>query len=130
MKTTKSMEEVINTEIQDLAKEQGLVIEKISDGYHTFKELYDHRIALFIALCHVLDFHSDLPVWKSRKHHDDTSLEGWFIAGIGKEEGHQISYHLPNHMWDMLEIKELEKAPEWDGHTPDLVVKRLLSLTL
>ena len=22
-----------------------------SDGYHTFEELYDHRITLFIALC-------------------------------------------------------------------------------
>ena len=25
-------------------------VEEMSDGYHTFKELYDHRIALWIAL--------------------------------------------------------------------------------
>lgn len=24
---------------------------EVSDGYHTFDELYEHRVALFIALC-------------------------------------------------------------------------------
>lgn len=26
----------------------------ISDGYHSFEELYEHRFALFIALAHTL----------------------------------------------------------------------------
>lgn len=32
------------------------VMRSPSDGFHTFEELYDHRITLFIALCHNLNF--------------------------------------------------------------------------
>lgn len=28
---------------------------EVSDGYHTFNELYDHRIKLFITLCRVIE---------------------------------------------------------------------------
>lgn len=30
--------------------------EKISDGYHDFEELYEHRCRLFIALCNALKY--------------------------------------------------------------------------
>lgn len=110
----------------------------LSDGYHTFGELYDHRIALFIAFANYLyanllqvsddkGAESQLP-WKSKLHHDGTMYEGWFVAGIGKEKGEQISYHLPMKDWEKLEVDELETAPEWDGHTPADVVERLLKL--
>ena len=49
---------------------------KISDGYHTFEELYAHRIMLFICL---MKSNKDIS-WKSRVHGDGTSLDGWFIA--------------------------------------------------
>lgn len=100
---------------------------EISDGYHTFGELYEHRIVLFIALCGVLvHTQSPWPVWKSKKHADGTEMEGWFIMGIHKEAGQQISYHLPNRFWDKCEFVEtLETAPEWDGHTSDDVLNRL-----
>lgn len=105
----------------------------ISDGYHTFGELYDHRIALFIALARkyrdlMLEERADPEVWKSKKHHDGSSWDGWFIMGIGKERGKQISYHLPISDWGRIECEELEAAPEWDGHTPADVVERLLKL--
>lgn len=29
--------------------------ELLSDGYHTFKELYIHRVVLFVALCNTLN---------------------------------------------------------------------------
>lgn len=29
---------------------------EVSDGYHTFDELYDHRITLYIALCRTFKF--------------------------------------------------------------------------
>ena len=50
--------------------------------------------------------------------------------GIGKEKGKQITYHLPARYWhEVCEFAEiLEKAPEWDGHTSDDVLKRLASL--
>ena len=101
------------------------------DGYHTFTELYDHRIALYIALCNALskqlgDWRS---VWRSRLHSDGSSFDGWFIMGIGTDKGHQITYHLPMKDWDKTNFAETkEKAPEFDGHTSDDVIERLSKL--
>lgn len=104
---------------------------EVSDGYHTFDELYDHRITLFIALCRLgsdMDNppNASLNPWRAKLHHDGTLFEGWFIMGIGKEKGAQISYHLPVSYWGDTNFAEtLERAPEWDGHTSDDVIKRL-----
>jgi hypothetical protein len=109
-----------------LSKDRG----DISDGYHTFNELYDHRITLYIKMC---EFLSVLvfppPIWKSRKHSDGTEWEGWFILGIGIEKGKQITYHLPISRWDECDFAdELTAAPEWDGHTSNDVLERLKNL--
>ena len=107
----------------------------ISDGYHTFDELYEHRITLFIALCKIL--YNDpqyqrgqrADVWRSKLHSDGTSFDGWFILGIGKEKGQQITCHLPLPKWEETEFAQtLEKAPEFDGHTSDDVLERLKKL--
>lgn len=50
---------------------------KVSDGYHTFEELYDHRCLLFIQLIGLLPAFS----FASYCHSDETVWEGWFIAG-------------------------------------------------
>jgi hypothetical protein len=96
---------------------------QISDGYHTFDELYAHRCTLFAAL---MKSHATLS-WKSLLHDDGTMYDGWFIAGMNLPSG-VITYHLPiDQFWDNLkEINELERAPEWDGHTSDDVIKRLI----
>ena len=109
---------------------------QISDGYHTFDELYEHRIVLFIALCKELNKNiiiddtksitTKIKVWKSKLHSDGTTFEGWFVMGIGKEKGKQITYHLPIEKWEDTEFAEtLENAPEWDGHTPEDVLNRI-----
>jgi hypothetical protein len=99
---------------------------KISDGYHTFEELYAHRIILFITLMKCNKYIS----WKSKLHNDGNSFDGWFIGGMKLVSG-DITYHIPDKFWDMLEdIKTLEKAPEFDGHTSDDVIKRLNSWAL
>lgn len=112
-----------------------LKAEKISDGYHTFNDLYEHRYALFIALCRLLntidfaEWSLQTPkVWKSKHHSDGTSFDGWFVAGIGTDDGKQITYHLPMKFWDILEVDERERAPLFDQHTPNDVIKRLLEL--
>lgn len=122
--------EDLNKIIKASADTKELDTNLISDGYHTFGELYDHRIALFIALSNLLARlgSSEYPVWKSRAHHDGTMFEGWFIAGIGLKSGKQISYHLPLADWDKLRSAEMIMAPEWDGHTPADVVERLLEI--
>lgn len=110
------------------------------DGYHTFKDLYNHRYALFINLCRLYNIlrlsaeniNMDIgirKVWKSKLHSDGTMFDDSFIMGIGEEPGKQITYHFPLEMFEKMTFAEtLENAPEWDGHTPDDVLERLKSL--
>lgn len=92
-----------------------------SDGYHTFNELYYHRAVLFSAICRCFPERS----WKSRKHHDGTMYPGMFIVGIETDDG-QATYHYDiEPCWDMFPVKELEQAPEWDGHTPQQAIERI-----
>ena len=94
-----------------------------SDGYHTFDELYEHRTVLFSVIC---NSHTDL-AWKSRHHHDGTMFDDMFIAGIQTPAG-PCTYHCENQYWDLFRVPELERAPEFDGHTPEDVLQRIQSL--
>jgi hypothetical protein len=94
---------------------------EISDGYHTFNELYEHRHMLFACICRGQN------AWKSKLHHDGTMFDGWFIAGIETEKG-QITYHIPLRLWDMYLCEELKKSPEWDSHTSNDVLDRIESV--
>lgn len=95
---------------------------EVSDGYHTFNELYDHRVILFICL---MKSYPEIS-WRSFKHEDGSSIEGWFIAGMHLPTG-KITYHLPEKHWDDLTgyVEPLDHAPEWDGHTSKDVLNRL-----
>lgn len=93
---------------------------KISDGYHTFDELYAHRIMLFICLMNCNKSIS----WKSRLNSDGSHWEGWFVAGMNLPSG-QVTYHISDQFWNLLnDIRVLEKG-EWDGHTSEDVLRRL-----
>ena len=98
---------------------------QVSDGFHTFDELYDHRCVLFAILI------SNLRVtttWKSRLHSDGSSWPGWFIAGLEIEPGKQITYHLPEKYWDICNVEQFDRAPEWDGHSSADVLSRIIAL--
>lgn len=95
---------------------------EVSDGYHTFNELYEHRCLLFAAW---LKYAPVTKSWRSLKHEDGSSMPGWFIAGMDLPTG-TITYHLPLRMWDLMRgVRELEFAPKWDGHTSEDVIQRL-----
>ena len=95
-----------------------------SDGYHTFDELYHHRAVLFSVI--VRD-HKER-AWKAKAHHDGTMYDGMFIVGIKTPKG-QATYHYDiEPYWDMFDCKELDRAPEWDGHTPDDAIERVATL--
>lgn len=95
---------------------------KISDGYHTFDELYYHRMVLFVVIC----AQNKNRAWKSWKHDDGTMFDNYFIVGVETREG-QYTYHYHKDHWWLFEVRELERAPKWDGHKPEDVT-RLLSL--
>ena len=98
---------------------------ELSDGYHTFNELYQHRHALFLALL------KERGGWACRTHADGTMYEGQFIAGMDLD-GRQISYHLPVDLWAIAEDLGLvvDEPPEWDGHSSDEVALRLLEYAM
>lgn len=96
---------------------------EISDGYHTFNELYYYRMLYNAA------FFNMLPkewVHKSKKHHDgeDCFGGGWFIVMANLPTG-QISNHYELKDWDLFQIPEKEVADKWDGHTPQEAADRL-----
>lgn len=86
---------------------------EINDGYHTFNELYDHRMILFSVICNT---YKD-KAWKSWLHEDGTMFDDYFIVGITTPKG-DYSYHYHKYHWDKFNVKELKNAPKWDGHKP------------
>lgn len=96
---------------------------EVSDGYHTFNELYEHRHALFSAFVKT----NQEICWKSMLHDDGTMFDDWFIAWANLPDG-VITYHIPLRLWDLFECRELKHAPKWDGHTSNDVIDRLKSI--
>lgn len=99
----------------------------ISDGYHTFNDLYDHRSILFCSL--LMSFKKFLPIessgiFKTKIDDNGNTLPGWFIAGCDLGHG-QITYHLPMRYWDTLSIPEIQRNHKYDQHTSDMVLHRL-----
>lgn len=94
----------------------------ISDGSHTFGELYHHRAILFAVICNTYKENS----WKSWKHEDNTMYEDYFIVGVTTAKGN-YTYHYYKDYWDIFKVKELPNAPAYDGHKPE-DIDRLFTL--
>ena len=96
---------------------------EISDGYHTFNELYYYRMLYNAAFFNLLPKEW---VHKSKKHHDGEECfgGGWFIVMANLPTG-QISNHYELKNWVLFQIPEKEIADEWDGHTPQEAAERL-----
>jgi hypothetical protein len=97
----------------------------ISDGYHTFGELYEHRMALTLALARS----GAGRVWRSKQHHPDDGpmFDDSFIVGIVLPSG-TITYHYNLKFWDLFDgIRELNYGNKWDGATPNDTIERLLN---
>lgn len=139
-----------NNDVQDIGD--------LSDGYHTFNELYEFRKIYNAALFNewaldyygvlkghvvtdVMTIHPEIQnflnnikpkynVHKSWKHHDGELCfgGGWFIVSAMLPTG-LISNHYKAEDWDLFKIPEVEKAlHEFDGHTSEDVLNRLKKL--
>lgn len=99
-------------------------IGEVSDGFHTFNQLYHQRAMLFAAL---VNLNRDIS-WKTRKHEDGQPCfgGGWFLVTIDTPDG-AYGYHYEDKYWDLFHCKELERAKHWDGYTEE-DVGRLMSL--
>lgn len=110
-------------------KEEAMEEDKgnISDGYHTFNELYEYRLLYNASMFNELAKQGLYDVHKSKKHSDGTipfDDENWFIVQAELPTG-QISNHYEMKDWDLFNVPEKEKANQYDGHTPQDVAKRL-----
>ena len=96
----------------------------LSDGYHTFNQLYYQRMMLFATIVRQNKDKS----WKSHKHEDGEPCfgGGWFIVGVDTPDGN-YTYQYEDKYWDYFDCMELDVASHWDGHT-EKDVTRLLSL--
>lgn len=113
-------------EVNNMIKEQkrhGFSTKGISDGYHTFDELYEHRRVLTAVLAKSYPEYA----WRSKLHSDGTMFDGCFNIGFNTPEG-QYSYHYHLEFWGEFDgVKILERAPKYDGHNPS-DIKRLTSM--
>lgn len=106
--------------------------ENTSDGYHTFKELYEFRLLLTAALFNSWNENYESPhvipmVFKSKLHSDGTipfNDPNWFIVVAELPTG-QISFHYEMKDWDLFKFPEVVMPPKYDGHTAADVAVRL-----
>lgn len=105
---------------------------EVSDGYHTFNELYEFR-KLYNALLFNEWAKSNKPkydVHKSKKHYNDEKcFDGKFFIVVAMLPDGQISNHYKLEDWDLFKIPEFEKAKyKYDDHTAKDVIKRLTNV--
>ena len=134
--------------IIDWSKENvlGFQENEISDGYHTFDELYEFRKVYNAVLFNlwaeldgayleegIIEKRVEEPgydVHKSWKHHDGELCfgGGWFIVSAMLPAG-LISNHYKAEDWELFRVPEAEKAKyPFDGYTAQDVLQRLKSL--
>lgn len=100
---------------------------KISDGYHTFDELYRYRMLYNAAFFNALAKDGSIKTCKSRRHSNGEKCFGsddWFIVMAILPTG-QISNHYESEYWDLFNIPERGIAFDYDGHTPNEAADRI-----
>ena len=121
--TASTLEEVQES-INDLpSKDKG----SVSDGNHSFDELYDFRCAYNAALFSLLAREPRYNVHKSYKHDDGKPCFGkdtLFVVQATLPTG-QVSNHYHKDKWELFSCEERETADKWDKHTPEEALERL-----
>lgn len=114
--------------LEDLKKKAVEVTEDTSDGYHTFKELYEFRLLYNAHLFNEWAAQGKYDVHKSQRHSDGELCFGrtdYFIVVATLPTG-QISNHYPMSDWNLFKCIAVKKAKHhWDGHTSQDVATRL-----
>lgn len=112
-------------EVNDTIANGSFDADGVSDGYHTFGELYNYRKLYNAAFFNEL-VGKGIKVHKSKRHStgDECFGGGWFIVMAELPTG-QISNHYEMKDWDLFKVPEQELADKWDGHTPQQAAERL-----
>lgn len=100
---------------------------QISDGYHTFGELYRYRMLLQAMLFNTAGIIKEFPVMKSWRHSDGElpfGKKNYFVVVAELPTG-QVTNHYTGEYWDLFHVTEVERAPEWDGHSASEAADRM-----
>ena len=97
---------------------------QISDGCHTFAELYEYRM-LYNALAANAMPDKAMKCWR----HSDGELcfgGGWFVVVLTLPTG-QVTNHYKARDWNLFQIPAVEctDLPPYDWHTPAEAAERL-----
>lgn len=101
---------------------------EVSDGSHTFRDLYTHRYYLF---CLAMTMYPEVS-WRTLKHNSkdkDPMYEGYFLAGMDLPTG-RVTYHVEIPFWNLLDnlgIQTLSEAPKHDGSSPEDCLERIFN---
>lgn len=100
--------------------------DQLSDGYHTFDELYKYRMLYNAAFVNEYVKTNPEKCFKSTRHSDGIACfgGGWFVVSVNLPTG-QVNNHYKIKHWYSFKCKSLYKAYEWDGHTPAQAAERL-----
>jgi len=106
----------------DALRNQGYDISSVSDGYHSFKELYEFRL-LYNAMLFNEWGSFNVPLYdvhRSWRHYDGQFCfgGGWFIVCAELPTG-QISNHYEKQYWDYFHKVPFAQSAKnkFDGHT-------------
>jgi hypothetical protein len=105
---------------------------EISDGYHTFNELYDFRKMYNATAFNAWAKEGLYDVHKSKCHSDGLPCfnGGWFIV-MAVLPGGQVSNHYELKDWDLFQCPEEPFVKHhYDGHTAQDVLNRLEEVCL
>lgn len=121
-------EQDVRNNITTAAADERTPVSSISDGYHTFRELYDFRKAYNALLFNAWAKLGKYDVYKSKNHEEggDPMFDGYFVVGCNTPFG-QVTNHYKMDTWDLFQVEEREYAVKWDGHTPQAALQRLLN---
>lgn len=128
--TSNATVELINATILEY-RENGGSTKEISDGHHTFADLYGMRVEIFAALCRAYPEQS----FVSYRHHDeDNDPIGRFgngedfIAGINTPRGTVAMHFKKTKLGAFAGINKVESAPPYDGYDQEEARLRIASL--
>ena len=124
------MQDVPGTSIvlgKDVLLPQGVATGQVSDGFHSFDELYTFRKLYNAALFNEWAKQGLYTVHKSKFHNDGKACfgGGWFVVVAVLPTG-QVSNHYKLEDWDLFKIPATKKATvKFDGHTGADVIARM-----
>lgn len=99
----------------------------LADEHHSIEELYDYRLAYNALTFNEWAARGKYGVHKSWRHSDGELCfgGGWFIVCATTPHG-LVSNHYHEQHWDMFDCEHRELPVEYDGHTPQEALQRLI----